>query len=144
MPAAGQPSPAAELQKVFTSICKLVLDGRVYQELWDEPILSPLNWFFEAKPPAADFDHQMAELQQRSQQVQRVNNFFFQVLNRSASVEAVHEALAALSLTEASLQYYLCSSNRLETIRETDDPPSEKIVAFLAALREDAGLDLAN
>jgi hypothetical protein len=45
---------------------------------------------------------------------------------------------------KASLLYYLGSSNRLETIREADDPPSEKIVAFLAALREDAGLDLAN
>ena len=86
----------------------------------------------------------MAELQQRFQEVQRVNNLFFQVLNRSTSAEAVYEALATLSLTEESLLYYLGSSNRLETIRETDDPPSEKIVAFLAALREDAGLGLAN
>jgi hypothetical protein len=86
----------------------------------------------------------MDELQQRSQQVQRVNNFFFQVLNRSASAEAVYEALAAFSLTETSLLHYLGSSNRLETIREADDPPSEKIVAFLAALQEDERLDLAN
>jgi hypothetical protein len=96
MPTASQSSPSAELQTVFTSICKLVLDGQVYQELWDEPILPQLNWFFAAKPPATAFGHQMAELQQRSQEVQRVNNFFFQVLNRLASVEAVYEALVAL------------------------------------------------
>src|SRR5713101_1066977 len=68
MPTASQTSASPELQPIFTSICRLVLDERAYQELWDEPILAQLDWLFQVKPPAAMFSNQVAELRQRAQQ----------------------------------------------------------------------------
>ena len=143
--ASSQPSPSSEPQRVYNNICKLVFDEQTYRGLWDEPILSQLNWLFQVKPPEPTiFGGQVAELGQRAQQVQRVNDFFFQILNWDASVEKVYEVLRAISLTEPSLLCCLKSSDRLVGIREADASPSEKIAAFLDFLREDASLNLAN
>src|SRR5262245_6154159 len=103
----SQMNSSPELQPVFTKICQLVLDGRVYQELWDEAILSQLTWLFQTKPPAAIFDHQVAALCQQAQEAQSVHNFFFQILNRSASIEMVYEALAIVVPAELSLLHRL-------------------------------------
>lgn len=145
MPASSPPRLSPELQGVFNGICELVFDKKAYQWLWDEPILSQLNWLFQVEPPELNtFGHHVAELRQRVQEAQRVNDFFFRILNWEASVEEVYEALAAISPTEPSLLYHLKVSGRLEAIREVDSPPSEKIIAFLDFLREDVSLDLTN
>lgn len=86
----------------------------------------------------------MTELRQRVQQARRVNDFFFRLLDQGASVEAVCETLNALHQVEPSLLHQLRSSDRLEALRKADDPPSEKISAFLDFLRGDVGLDLTN
>ncbi|SRR6266498_3392803 len=81
--------PSLAVQPLFTNICQLVLDRRVYQELWNEAILSQLDWLFQIRPPAAMFDSQVAELRQQAQKARSVHNLFFQILNRSASLEMV-------------------------------------------------------
>jgi ribonuclease HIII len=145
MPSSSQPGPSAELQDVFNSICRLVFDERIYRELWDEPILSLLSWLFQVKPPAlAVFGDEVAELGQRIQHVRRMNDFFFQILNREATIEMVCEGLATLSPAEPALRDHLRSSDRLQAIRETEAPPSERISAFLDTVSEDLGLDLAS
>lgn len=143
MPAPDQPRLSPELDRVFRAICKSVFDEQVYQWLWDEPLLSQLNWLFQVKPPElTTFGEQVAEIRNRAQRAHRVNDFFFRLLNRDASVDEVFEALAALHPTEASMLHQLKSSGRLEAIREAESPPSEKVAAFLNSLQEDSGLGL--
>jgi ribonuclease HIII len=123
----------------------LVFYEQTYLHLWDEPVLSQLNWLFQVKPPELSiFGGQVVELRQRCEHVQRMNDFFFRILDPDSSVETVYEALVAFYPVEPSLLDHLRSSGRLETIRDADDPPSEKVFAFLIFLREDVGLDLTN
>lgn len=143
--ASGKSSPPPELHEVYTRICKLVFDEKTYPDFWDEPILLQLDWLFQVKPPEpTKFGEQVAELHQQAEHAQRVNDFFFQVLNQDASVEKVFETLAALSSIDPSLLYRLKSSDRLQAIREVDVPPSEKVAAFLDFLKQGVGLDLRN
>src|SRR6266542_477029 len=73
-------SPSSEQQEVFNSICKLVFKDQTCRNLWDESILSRLNWLFQVKPPQQTvFGGQVEELRQRLQQVQEVNNLFFAI-----------------------------------------------------------------
>lgn len=142
-PAYGQSTP--ELQELYNTICKLVFDRQTYQRLWDEPILSQLNWLFGIKPPEpTTFGDQVAELRQRGQQAKHINDFFFRILSWDYSVEDVYQVLASLSPAESSILYRLKSSDRLAVTRETNALPSEKIASFLGFLKDDLGLDLAD
>jgi len=145
MPASESQSPSNELQRLFNNICKLIFDDKAYSSLWDEPILSRLDWVFQAKPPEPImFGKQVGEIRERRKQVQRVNDLFFRVLSSEFSVEKVFETLITISPAESSLLDATKSSGRLEAIREIDGPPSDKISAFLDFLREDTGFDIVN
>src|SRR5438132_449643 len=73
------------LKSIFNNICKLVFREQAYRGLWDEFILSLLEWLFRIKTPESTiYGNQVAELYQRTQQVRRVNDFFFRVINRDA------------------------------------------------------------
>jgi ribonuclease HIII len=123
----------------------VVLTDRGYEQLWNESILSRLSRLFSVMSPNQGvYGQQVAEIQQRAHQVRLVNDLFFQILNHGASVEKVCEALEVLSPADPALLHRLKSSNRLESIRKLDNPPSEKITAFLDFLKEDVGLDLTN
>lgn len=144
MPPSSQPSSSSTLKDVFNTICRLVLDEQRYRELWDEPTLSQLSWLFQVKPPSQPvFGVEVAELHQHAQHVRRVNDLFFQILNRNTTIEEVCEGLSGLAHAEAATLSRLKSLDPLQTIRATDGPPSEKIYAFLDILAEDIGLDLA-
>ncbi len=145
MPASESQSPSNELQRSFNNICKLIFDDKAYSSLWDEPILSRLDWLFQAKPPEPImFGNQVGEIRERRKQAQRVNDLFFRILNSEFSVEEVFETLLTISPAESSLLDAIKSSGRLGAIREIDGPPSDKISAFLDFLREDTGFDIAN
>jgi len=142
-PAYGQSTP--ELQELYNTICKLVFDGQTCQGLWDEPILSQLEWLFGIKPPEpTTFGNQVAELCQHGQQAKHINDFFFRILSWDCSVEDVYEALARLSPAQSSILYRLKSSDRLAVARATNALPSEKIASYLGFLKDDLGLDLAD
>jgi ribonuclease HIII len=145
MPASGSQSPSSEVQRLFKNICKLIFDDKAYSLLWDEPILSQLDWLFQVKPPEPTmFGDQVAEIRERRKQAQHVNDLFFRILNSEFSAEKVFKTLIILSPAEALLLHTLESSGRLEAIREMDGPPSDKISTFLDFLREDIGFDIAN
>jgi len=140
-----EPHPPTEVLRVFNTICNLVFDKGAYQWLWDEPILLQLNWLFQIKPPEFTiFGNQLAEIRKRRDQAQHVNDFFFRILNPDVSVEKVFEELQAISPADLSILNILKSSGRLETTREIDSVPSDKISTFLNFLLEDIGLDIAN
>jgi ribonuclease HIII len=140
-----EPHPPTEVLRVFNTICNLVFDKGAYQWLWDEPILLQLNWLFQIKPPESTiFGNQLAEIRKRRDQAQHVNDFFFRILNPDVSVEKVFEELQAISPADLSILNILKSSGRLETTREIDSVPSDKISTFLNFLLEDIGLDIAN
>src|SRR5712692_4247388 len=139
------PGLSSDQQDLFDSICRLVFDGKAYQQLWDESLLSQLNWLFQIEQPDPTlFGAQVAELHQRTQQVQQVNNFFFAILSGDASLEEVEKALAALIQIDPSLLSRLNASDRLRDLRNTNNPPSEKIITFLNFLREEGSVDLLN
>ncbi len=130
LPSSDSSSLSADQENLFTSLCRLVFDKRVYQWLWDESILRQLDWLFRIKPPAPRvFGEQVAELRQHAQQAQRVNDFFFAALNSGALVEEVEKTLAVLTQIDPSLLFRLNISDRLRDLRKTNDPLSEKITA---------------
>jgi hypothetical protein len=71
-----------------------------------------------------------------------VNDVFFLILKRDATIEEVWEGLSALAPAETAIHPRPKSSDRLHTIQATEVPPSEKISAVLDFLSEDVGLDL--
>lgn len=145
MPVSESQSPSSELQRLFKNICTLIFDNKAYRFLWDEPILSRLDWLFQVKPPEPTmFGAQVAEIRERRKQVQRVNDLFFRILDSEFSVERVFETLITISPAESSLLDALKSSGRLEAIREIDGSPSDKVSTLLDFLREDIGCDIAN
>jgi ribonuclease HIII len=122
----------------------LTFHEQAYQWLWDEPILNQLNWLFEINPPkASTFGDELSELRRRADEARLVNDLFFRILDRDASVEKLCNALQAISPADPSLVLRLKSANRLEPIRKMDISPSEKIAGFMDFLREDFGLDLS-
>ena len=138
-------SSSSDLQHTFKNVCRLVFDDEAHRGLWDEHILSQLNRLFEIKrPDLTMFGSQVTEIRERWHQSRLVNDFFFRILNPDVSVEKVFEALEAISAAAPSLLDILKSSGRLETIREDDSLPSDKISTFLDFLREDVGLDIVN
>lgn len=145
MPRMEEPGSSSDLQNVYKNICKLVFDEEAYRWLWDENTLSQVDRLFQVRPPEQTiFGNQVAEIRKRRDQARLVNDFFFRVLNPDVSIEKVFEALKAIFQADPSLINILKSSGRLETIREVDSLPSDKIFTFLEFLREDIGLDIAN
>lgn len=138
-------SSSSELQHEFKNVCRLVFDDEAHRGLWDEHILSQLNRLFEIKrPDLTMFGSQVNEIHERWHQSRLVNDFFFRILNPDVSVEKVFEALEAISSAASPLLDILKSSGRLETIRDDDSLPSDKIFTFLDFLREDGGLNILN
>lgn len=145
MPAFEHHSSSSEVQRLFKAICKLIFDGEAYKLLWDEYTLAQLDLLFQVKPPELTiFGNQVAEIRKRRDQAKLMNDFFFRILNPDVSIEKVFEALQAIPPTDLSLLNILKSCGRLETIREFDSLPSDKISTFLDFLREDINLDIAS
>jgi hypothetical protein len=142
---APQSTHSSPLPEVFTSICRLVFDGPSFCDLWDEPLLTQLSWLFQVKPPAAAaFGDKVAELHQRADHVRQVNDVFFLILARDATIEELWQSLSTLMPVDAAIRRCLQSLDRLQTLRATEVPPSAKISASLDFLSEDVGLDLAH
>ncbi|MCJ7783458.1 MAG: hypothetical protein MUP41_05955, partial [Desulfobacterales bacterium] len=145
MPAFEHHSSSSEVQRLFKAICKLIFDDEAYKLLWDEYTLAQLDLLFQVKPPELTiFGNQVAEIRKRRDQAKLMNDFFFRILNPDVSIEKVFEALQAIPPTDLSLLNILKSCGRLETIREFDSLPSDKISTFLDFLREDINLDIAS
>ena len=143
MPASDRSS--TEMNRIFKAICNLVFDKGAYHLLWDEPVLSQLDWLFLWKSPEPTmFGAQMAEIREKVELSRKANDLFFRILIQDCSVESVVEALGTFSSTDPSLLATLKSSGRLETIRKVDTLPSDKISTFLDFLSEDIGLNLTN
>ena len=136
-------SPAIP-QDLFNTVCKAVFANNTYLQLWDEPVLSQLDWLFAVKPVEPTVHgEKLKKLQQRTQLVHAVNNFFFRVLDRESSAEEVFDSLKLFYPTDSSLLNHLKSSDCLKIIREKNQP-SEKISTLLSHLEEKANIDLIN
>ena len=84
----------APSQDLFNRLCREVFDKNIHAELWDEPVLSQLDWLFTVKPPELTiFGKKLKELRQRTQQVHLVNDLFFEILSREASAEQIFKSL---------------------------------------------------
>src|SRR5438445_3829972 len=143
MPVSEQATSASELQNVYETICELALDEQVISSLWHEPILLQLNWLFKLKPPLREvFGEHTDRLRDKEQYARRVNDFFFSVLNKSATTEDVYKRLSVISSTDQSILSRLTISGCLEKIRESDAVPSSRIFSFLEVLRDDIEIDL--
>ena len=130
-------------QDLFNRLCREVFDKNIYAELWDEPVLSQLDWLFTVKPPELTiFGKKLTELRQRTQQVHLVNDLFFEILSREASAEQIFKSLGQLQHVEPAVLKYLESPNCLNVIREENDRPSSVISALLSYLAETAKIDL--
>lgn len=88
------------------------------------------------------FDRQMVELRERVQEARHVNDFFCRILDHDSAIEEVYESLNIISSVEPSLLVLLKTSDRLSAVRTAESSPSEKIIAFLDFLQDDAGLNL--
>lgn len=138
-----QPSCSGQLDEVYTTICELVLDDQVVQALWHEPILSQLNRLFTIKPPSASaFGYLLDRLRQREQEVGRINDLFFSVLNKGASPEDVYHALSSVCSTDQSFLSRLIVSAVLDKVRASNETPSGKVTAVLESLKDDLDLNL--
>lgn len=138
-----QASCSGQLNEVYTTICEFILDDQVVQDLWNEPILSQLNRLFRIKPPSASaFGQLLDQLRQREQDVRRINDLFFSVLNKGTSTEEVYHALSLVSSTDQSLLSRLIVSGLLDKVRASNESPFGKVTAFLESLKDDLGPNL--
>lgn len=139
----AQSSCSVQLDKVYTTICELILDDHIIQALWHEPILSQLNRLFTIRPPSASaFGRLLDQLRQREREVRRINDLFFSVLNKGTSPEEVYQTLTLVTSTDQSLLSRLLVSGLLDKVRASNESPSGKITAFLESLKDDLSLNL--
>lgn len=143
LPETDQSSRSGQLDEVYETICGLVLDEQVTNALWHEPILSQLNRLFSVKPPSAEiFGHLVEGLYRREQEVRHVNDLFFRVLSKAASIEEVYQALSLVSQTDQTVHSRFILSGLPDKIRPSAETPSAKVASFLDALKDDLGVNL--
>lgn len=111
------PRLSTERQDLFNNICRLVFDEKIYQHLWDDSLLSQIDWLFRIESPASMFDHRMVELRERVQEARHVNDFFCRILDHDSAIEEVYESLNIISSVEPSLLVLLKTSDRLSAVR---------------------------
>ena len=114
------------------------------RELSDEPILSRLIWLFQNESPDLTvFGEQLRDLNQRIQQVQQVNDFFFSILDNDTAVEEVENLIREMSGRDLPPLERVKLPNVLFATRETSYSPSEKITNFVQSLNAHMGFNLA-
>jgi ribonuclease HIII len=83
-------------ETVVDSISNLVFAHDFYREIWDEPILLGLEEFMRAHPPNLEFHgSKVQEINQRTEEVGAINNFFFSVL--TGTMETAEKSLEQLT-----------------------------------------------
>lgn len=133
---------AKQLDELFQDICRLVFIDDFYLHIWDEGTLNQLTKLFKVKSPNPKiYEERLAKLSERRNFIQRVNEFFFSVLNNEFSVEEVCNRISALANIDEPIPLKLNASGRLEDIRTSTSTSSEKIKAFVEHLKQDLGID---
>ena len=103
-PKSNDVADAKEFQKVYSEICRLMLDQQVIQSLWHEPLLLQLNWLFKERPPNPQiFGGLTNQLRERESEAKLVNDLFFSILSNSFSAEDVYKTLSSIRAPEQSL-----------------------------------------
>ena len=133
-----------EGRQVFQDTCKLVFEEQLYSHLWSEPTLNQLDQLFQTEKLDEElFGAEIEEIRRRTLEVQAVNNFFFGILDPTATVHELCLLLSKVHRVTEELCNQLDSSGRLQEIRNQEGSSSEKIGWFLAFMKDDLELDLA-
>lgn len=139
------PCTSPEASQIFNKICKLVFDEKAYKRLWDESVLSQLEWLFHVNPPEQSiFGDQLGELLLRVEKSHHVNNLFFHILNRNSTLEEIFNAACIVFKLNTSMLPAFKASDRLDLIRQSDSSPYEKVRAFLEFVGEDLKIEVTN
>lgn len=76
-----------EGKRLFQEICELALEEQLYRQLWSEPTLNQLDQLFQTEKPNEElFGAELEEIRTRAMEVCKVNDFFFRILDTSATV----------------------------------------------------------
>jgi hypothetical protein len=132
-----------ERKQLFQEICELVLEEQVYRHLWSEPTLNQLDQLFQTKTPDEElFGDELEKIRKRAREVREVNDFFFAILDPSATVHDLCQLLSKIHCVTEEFCNQLESSGRLQDIRDQEGNSSEKVGWFLEFMKDDLGLDL--
>lgn len=130
-------------QQLYREICKLVLEGQLYTQLWSEPLLNQLEQLFQTeKPDEKLFEAELEEIHKRTIVVREVNDCFFGIVDLDTTSKDLCELLAKFDRPPRDFCNRLDISGRLQHIRTHDGCTSEKVEWFLEFLKDDLGLDL--
>lgn len=84
-----------EGKRLFQEICELALEEQLYRQLWSEPTLNQLDQLFQTeKPNEKLFGAELEEIRTRATEVREVNDFFFGILDTSATVRDLCQSLS--------------------------------------------------
>ncbi len=132
-----------EGKRLFQEICELALEEQLYRQLWSEPTLNQLDQLLQTeKPNEKLFGAELEEIRTRATEVREVNDFFFRILDTSATVHDLCQSLPKIDRVTDEISNHLYSSGRLQDIRDQEGNSSEKVDRFLEFMKDDLGLDL--
>lgn len=135
---------AKEFREVYGEICQLVLNPQAVQSLWHEPLLLQLNWFFKERPPNTQLYGSLTnQLMNKEPEVTLINDLFFGILHHAVSSENIYKILSAACTLDQSLLPRFIAIGHLETIRNCDESPSNKVLSFLEILKDELDINIA-
>lgn len=130
-------------QQLYQEICKLVIEGQLYTQLWSEPLLNQLEQLFQTEKPDEElFEAELEEIHKRTIVVREVNDCFFGIVDLDTTSKDLCELFARFESLPGDFCNRLNMSGRLQEIRTQDGCTSEKVEWFLEFLKDDLGLDL--
>lgn len=130
------------INELFQDICRLIFADDFYLHLWDEGVLNQLVEFFDVKSPNPTvYGERLVKLSERKNFVRQANELFFSILSNEFPMKEVCNRLSAFTKIDESASLKLQASGRLQDVRTSKSPASEKIEAFIEHLIQDVGVN---
>ena len=102
-----------EGKRLFQEICELALEEQLYRQLWSEPTLNQLDQLFQTEKPNEElFGAELEEIRTRAMEVREANDFFFGILDTSATVHDLCQSLSKIHRVTEEISNQLESSGR--------------------------------
>ncbi|MCI0412187.1 ribonuclease HIII [bacterium] len=136
-------SESPEGTQLFNEVCRLVLQEGIFRCVWSEQTLNFLDQLFKTEPPDRKlFEVELNHFHELAIELTKINDFFFNILESSASSKDLCDSLSKLHTLTVDFPDRLDASVRLTEIRNQKISSSEKINSFLDFLKDDLGVDL--
>jgi len=131
----------AELGECFNEACQNLFNNDFYQNLWDESVLLQLERLFQVKRPSEKvYGQQLKVIAERTMTVKRINDLFFLALTNEVSPEEICSKLIVLTQVDEAALLKIKAFDRIQEIRSSKYPTSEKVDAFIEHLINDIGV----